>query len=38
MQVIGNIAGLLAGFLDAGGGGGDEFGARFRLHVSVATT
>ena len=32
MQVVGDIAGLFAGFLDAGGGGGNEFGARFRLH------
>jgi hypothetical protein len=37
-QVIGDIAGLLAGFLDAGGSGGNEFGARLRFTVSVATT
>jgi hypothetical protein len=32
MQVVGDIAGLFAGFLDAGGRTGNEFGARFRLH------
>jgi hypothetical protein len=31
MQIIGDIAGLLARLLDAGGGGGNEFGARFGL-------
>ena len=31
VQVIGDIARLFAGFLDAGGGRRDEFGARFGL-------
>ena len=31
MQIIGDIARLFAGFLDAGGGRRNEFGARFRL-------